>query len=176
MDAKDFDIFAMQQGTTFPEDSVKVYYDSATAYEIAQLDKQLNSPARYGDDFDEEAVIAKRRELKDKLDRSCVTIHMRGVPERKIQELRTEMDSKFGEGVFPPERNELFVQGLVALHLQKAVNFDGAEQDLSKANPEEVAVWFMGLPSESQTRLIDLTQKLSVDSRYFEQAEINSDF
>ncbi len=172
-----FDIFAMAEGTTYPEDSVVIYTDSEAAYKIAKLDEKLNSSFKYSlDQSQQKELEQERAEIKKQFDKSKITVYMRGLPERKVQQIRKEQDAKYGENIFPEARKEEWQNRLIQAHLQKAVNYKGEEQDLQNQDVDKIAVWYLQLPRESQHRLDQLVADLTLKSNYFENAEITSDF
>lgn len=172
-----FDIFAMAEGTTYPEDSVDIYTDNDAAYQIAKLDEKINNAYRYSLTAEEQNKLeTDRANLKAKLDETRVTVHMQGLPERKLNQIRKEQDAKYGEDLFPDARKEEWQNRLIQAHLRKAVNAKGEEQDLKDQDVDKVAVWYMQLPKESQNRLDRLVMDLTLKAGYFENAEITTDF
>lgn len=182
MKAKEFNIFDMVSGASYPKDSVTIYFDLASAYEITQIDRKIDSPARFG--FDDETLASmeeKRKELRKKMAESAVTVEMRGVPDFKVQALRKKLNKEFGldelvSGDIPPEFLHKWQVSLLQLSLVKATSADGQEQDLQDQDYDIIDTWFAGLPVESQKRLDDLVARLSLATDYFEKAEVTTDF
>lgn len=177
MKASEFDIFEMNKGIIYPEDHVTVYTDMSTAYEIDKLDKVLNSPLKYTVE-DPAKLEEERKELVEKLKSTSIVVHLQGLPDRVVSDIRTKLDAEFGEDVYPPARLRKWAVWLVAKSLRKAVFTDGTEQDLSKYadDYDKIDTWFHSLPKESQSRIDDMVAGLSLKSNYFENAEITSDF
>lgn len=181
MKAKDFDIFEMAQGTTYPKDSVAIYFDQETAYNISQLDERLNSSEKYSLDEKEINKLEKERaELLEKLNESRVYIHAQGVPTTKTQELYKEMDEKYGSDkdnakVTVAKAKETFTT-LALLHLKKAVFSDGTEQDISNWDFDKMQAWLDNIPRENNERIDQLILKLLFMGKNFENIEVNSDF
>lgn len=177
MKASEFNIFDMSKGVNYPEDHVTVYTDVATAYEIDKIDKILNSPLKYNVE-DPEALEKDRDKLLEKLKGTSFEVHLQGLPDRVVSDLREELDAEFGSGVNPPARLRKFQVWLIAKSLRKAVFTDGTEQDLSEyaEDYDKVDMWFHSLPAEAQKRIDDMVYNLSLTTNYFENAEITSDF
>ena len=181
MKAKDFDIFDMASGTIYPTDSVTIYFDVASAYEINQLDRKIDSPLRY--EFDDQTLASmeeKREELRKKLAESAVTVEMQGIPDFEVQGLRKKLNKEFDveriDSDLPAEYLHKWQVGLLQKSLRKAVSADGQEQVLSDMDFDRVDTWFAGLPAESKKRLDDLVVRLSIATDYFENAEVTTDF
>lgn len=180
-DAKTFDFYATASGATTPEDTVDVYTDAATAYEISQLEKKINSPWRYQDPSESKEENASRvadaekelSELREILKKNKVVFHLKGLlsPAREKIEKRVAAD-------FPDDQNGYNLRldsELVAASIVKIVNSEGAE-DTSTWDGDRAEQMIHSIPLESRMRILQKTIDLTLRTNYFESAELNADF
>jgi len=128
----------VSERTTAPTDSVAVYLDYETAYEMDRLRKEWDlgekGPRGIADE-DENTLVERLKELQEKVKGNTLTIHMRAVngPERGVIGKRVQKDIKVNKNMSDEEKQEaalkredrVLVEWLAAA-ITKIVRPDGA--------------------------------------------------
>ena len=132
----DFNMLAFAQGKSRAESKVTLYFDEAAARRAEDATAFTDpapgeKPERYV--ADQEAFDAARAAIKA----SAVTIHLKGLDEGRVDELREEHGVKAGaEGtsVFSLDegRNEEYLIAVLAEAFDKAVNAEGVEDSSAR--------------------------------------------
>jgi hypothetical protein len=168
---KVFDITEYAKGRLAPQDTVTAYLDIESAYALNTLNDLLgNTPA--GKEFD--ALEAQAKELSDKILKSKVVFHMRGVNQDIIEKVTTDANEKFPavqnafgvEQEQSPEWVKEWTCALIAANLIKVVNADG-EEDERVFTAEDTKTMRSYLPREVWDLLVEKMQQLSLANAYF---------
>lgn len=191
-----FKILDVISNRGYPEQTVTVYMDEATAYEAAlvkeeleQIDTKKSTPEI---DAKREELTEKQEELVEKLASSAFIFHLRGVSEGKRDEIYKQAKKKYPieyETPFDlsvlagqktervekesPERDALFTELLWAETIQKIVDPDGNEQ--VGVTYSEVKQLRQLLPLAASAAINSTVEKLRVSSAIF-MAQVNEDF
>ncbi len=162
-----FQLADVIKGRGFPEKSVDVYLDANSAFELEQLNLEMNDetdPAKY------EVLQEKASELKKKIVDSRLTFHMRGVSQHSVEYVTEEADKLYpdlSEGVENPEWIRYYLAALVAKNIYKVTDAEGNE-DETKFTAEEILELRGALPIDAWSTLVDTMQKLTLASSYFD--------
>lgn len=155
------------KGRAFPETSVDVYVDAASAYEFAKVKDQAESMEAGTPEHD--AALVQMEELSSKIKESRLTFYMRGVGQGKVEEITKEADKLYPqlEGKEDPEWVKYYLCALIASNIAKIADQNGNEDD-SAFSVEDVMSLRDVMPIDSWEVLIDTMQKLTLASSYFD--------
>ena len=155
------------KGRAFPEASVDVYIDAASAFEFAKLKKHAESIEAATPEHDE--ALVKMEELSEKIKESTVTFHMRGVGQGKVEEISDKAQELYPqvEGKEDPAWIKYYLCALIASNIVKVTDKEGNE-DSSEFTVEDVMQLRDSMPIDSWEILIDTMQKLTLASSYFD--------
>lgn len=171
-----FDIFEYSAGVTHPEDTVDIYMDNATAYNIRKLDQKLNSSHKFQlSDAEIKKLEREAKALRKKLNESKVTVTLRGVPIEKRHKIQKEIDEEFGAKTESTAKSRKLDAMMFAAHYQKAVNAAG-EEDKTVWDVDKAEQFLQTIPEEAHQRLINMIVDLSYRSDNFEQVETSASF
>lgn len=155
------------KGRAFPETSVDVYIDAASAYEFAELKDEAakleaNSP-------EHDAALLKMEELSNKIKDSRLTFYMRGVGQGTVEEITKKADELHPQqdGKDNTEWVKYYLCALIAANITKVTDQDGNE-DTSTFTVKDVIELRDVMPIDSWELLIDTMQKLTLASSYFD--------
>lgn len=155
------------KGRAFPESSVDVYIDAASAFEFAEVKEaaeklEANSP-------EHDAALLKMEELSAKIKDSRITFYMRGVGQGKVEEITKKADELYpqSENGDNPEWIKYYLCALVAANITKVADQEGNE-DSSEFTVDDVIQLRDVMPIDSWELLIDTMQKLTLASSYFD--------
>ena len=167
-----FNITDFAKGRAYPQDTVTVYVDVDSAYELSKINEQIADAG-----LDETEKIAsleeKAKELADKIVKSRLIFHMRGVNQEIIENITKKCNE-----VFPPQKNaygqeesstewmQEWTCSLVAANIVKIENADG-EFDERVFSSKDVNEFRKYLPREVWELIVDKMQKLTLASAYF---------
>lgn len=155
------------KGRGFPEKSVDIYLDAASAYELEELNALMNNVT---DPEELDKLNLKAQELKKKIVDSRLTFHMRGVSQHSVEYVTEEADKLYpdlAEGVEDPAWIRHYLAALVAKNIYKVTDAEGNE-DESKFTTEEILELRGALPIDAWTGLVETMQKLTLASSYFD--------
>jgi len=177
-----FDFSAyLADNATVPDDSVVVYLDAKTAYEIERLKQEHDEWQRDpgARSITEMAEVDERlEELQEKVKASAVTFHLRalGGPERQVLQERVRKDYSLPKNATEDERESIDAQryeatlnAWVGAAIVKIVRPDGAE-DHSKFDRERVADLRNVLHASEWTKLVRLLNELSFNESLIDRA------
>jgi hypothetical protein len=153
-----FNLADVIKGRGFPEDSVTVYVDTESAYELSRINEEL---ILIEDPAESAPLEAKIKELSEKILASKLIFHMRGIDQKQVELIEKQTRKEEGD-----EWLLDYFAGLVAANIVKVENATG-EVDERPFTTQEVAELRWGLPSESWEILIGTMQKLTLASGYF---------
>ena len=173
-----FNIFEMAAGRTYPEIPVRLYMDRDAVYQMSLLEKRI------GHEFNKEKVAAlekEQSELRERAKASSVIVTMRGVPNKRLNDLRTETESKFGPDDASMDadtqrlKSEHFMNSIIAAEIVKIEDNEG-NTDETTWDADKVAELLLLLSPEDSNLLAKTANELSYKSDYYENVEVSSDF
>lgn len=156
-----FNLADVIKGRGFPEDKVEIYVDVESAYALSKLNDEL---IHIENPEDSAPLEAKAKELSDKILKSKLVFHMRGIDQKQIEliEKQVKADNAGEEEEWILD----YFAALVAANIVKVEDADG-NIDERPFTTKEVVELRWALPSESWEKLIGTMQKLTLASGYF---------
>ncbi len=147
----------------YPEDSVDVYLDSESAYNLSKLNNELISTV----DPEKLSILEpKVEELKTKILQSKLTFKMRGIDQKQIELLETQCK----EANKDSKEEELwmvdYMCALVASNVISVEDFEG-NVDNSVFTLEDAKTWRETMPAEAWSAIMTTMQKLTLAVGYF---------
>lgn len=140
---KTLDLGAVLAGVAYPKDTVEVWLDEATAYEISKADKAIKRAELMGDAELVEKLEEQREKLVELGASSRLVFHLTGVSRRVKEDILSKTDEKFKPeysimGTRMPNRqaDEYHANLRWAVHVEKFVASDGSE--LVAPGPESI--------------------------------------
>lgn len=157
------------KGRAFPQKEVTVYTDSAAAFELVQLEDEMN---RIGssDQKKYDELEAQAQELAKKVQESALVFTMRGVGQGVVEQVTQVADATYKGGKNQSEMTDewfrFYVTSLVAKNIVKVV--DGAGNvDEREFTYEDILEVRNNLPAESWGLLVATMQQLTLASGFF---------
>ncbi len=177
-----FDLSAYLADTaTVPDDSVDVYLDAKTAYEIERLKQEHDEWQRDpgARSITEMAEVDERLEaLQEKVKASALTFHLRalGAPERQVLQEKVRRDFPLPKNAdedtretIDSQRYEATLNAWVGAAITKVVRPDGAENH-DKFDREKVADLRNLLHVSEWSKLVRLLNELSFNETLIDRA------
>lgn len=167
-----FDILDHIAGRTFPDDTVPVYFDEKSAREIEKLEAAANLEK----DGEKVAEYEKQIEgLKEQVEKTALTFHMQGFPEKVKDALLKDTNAKFPDAKGDDEeRNEYMNVEAIRLATVKITNAKGEEAKLPDF--DQMQAIYTALPTSQKNLLVQKVTELSYQSTEFELSTVNPDF
>ena len=157
------------KGRAFPEKSVDVYLDANSAMELEAINEELNYLSGLDDLTEYNKLEAIAQELAEKIKKSKLTFHMRGVGQAEVEaavKAADELHPDSNEEQDNPEWVKYYLSRLIAANIVKVTDADGNEDD-SKFTVEEMMELRGVIPIDSWAVLVDTMQKLTLATSYF---------
>lgn len=156
-----FNLADVIKGRGFPEDTVDIYLDAESAYELTKLNQEIIDGLE--GEYAEEAE-AKAGELAKKILASRLTFHMRGISQGLVEAI--EKKSRVNKS---DDQESFIIEYFSRLIAATIVKVEDAEGNIDNRNftLEDVEALRDSLPSESWEMLVAATQKLTLASGYF---------
>lgn len=155
------------KGRAFPEKSVDVYIDAASAYELSELLERQKALDPSNPEYEE--LTARAEELSKTILDSKITFHMRGVGQGVVERVTKEANELYPTE--SPVNNEAwskyYVSALISENIVKVTDAEG-NVDESKFTLEDVLELRDIIPIDAWEVLIDTMQKLTLASSYFD--------
>lgn len=133
LNATTFDVAEMFLGITYPTTSVPFYTNPGIAYEFTQLEADLHTAIRKGDEAAEKAVEAKKEELAKKAEDFRYEFHLRGQSRDnrqaihlKVREAHPAEHDFLGRDVPNAAADDMYANLTWSLFIEKVVRPDGA--------------------------------------------------
>lgn len=156
-----FNLAEVIKGRGYPEDSVTVYLDVASAYELSKLNDQLVNTVNGADTSEIEAKI---KELETSILASKLVFHMRGIDQKQVEaiELKTRKENS-------EETDEWVIDYMCALVAANIVSVENAngEKEERLFTLEDVTELRGVLSGEAWDSIIATMQKLTLATGYF---------
>ena len=132
-DFKTFDVADMFSGIAYPTEVVPFYTDSKIAYEFNKLSKEAADAVVRKDEKAGAEIVARQEALVKKAEANRYEIHLRGQSRENRQAVLDAVRAEFpvekdflGRETIDPEADEVYVNRIWALHIEKIVRPDGA--------------------------------------------------
>jgi len=157
------------KGRAFPEKSVDVYLDANSAMELEAINEELKYLSGLDDLTEYDKLDAIAQELAEKIKKSKLTFHMRGVGQAEVEaavKAADELHPDASEEQDNPEWVKYYLSRLIAANIIKVTDADGNE-DNSKFTTEEIMELRGVIPIDSWAVLVDTMQKLTLATSYF---------
>jgi len=163
-----FNLSEVIKGRGFPTKDVTIYLDAESAFELAQLDQEMNDflDADYRAELD-----AKAQELAAKIRKSALTFTMRGVSQKIVDKVMADANEKHprdDDNGNNPEWVKFYVSSLVAQNIIRVTDAEG-NVDEHLFTVEEIYSLREEITRDAWDVLADTMQKLTLASGYFEQ-------
>jgi hypothetical protein len=158
------------KGRAFPEKSVDVYLDAASAMKLEELNVELQYLADVNNVEEYEKLNKQAQALRDEILESKLTFHMRGVGQSKVEEITetaNKMHPRTEETSDDPAWVRYYLSALVASNIVKVTDAEGNE-DTSEFTPDDLIELRGIMPVDSWEVLIETMQKLTLATSYFD--------
>jgi hypothetical protein len=163
-----FNLSEVIKGRGFPTKDVTIYLDAEAAFELAQIDEEMNG---YLEPEHQKELEAKTKTLADKILNSALTFTMRGVSQKIVDKVMAEANEKHPRDDANgnnPEWVKFYVSSLVAQNIIRVTDAEG-NVDEHLFTVEEMYSLREELTRDAWDVLADTMQKLTLASGYFEQ-------
>lgn len=158
----DFDLRDVLASRKYPTAKVKVWVDEEGFFELAALEQKIANTL----DADEVSRLdAQAQKLKDELNASALTVHLRGTSRRAREDMQTEALTLFPikrdvmgreESLQQVERGRLLTELYFAAHITAVENAAGARQDWAPDSlGRELARAFLSEMPDYSVALVD---------------------
>lgn len=145
-----------------PTDTVEVYLDAESAYELTKINDQLvlEMDPENTKPLEEKAAI-----LAQKIKDSRVVFNMRGVDQEVVEKAEASVRAKYADDETDDWWRE-YICALVALNIVSVENANGDIDDHIFTTEEVVGIRNT-IPTESWNKIISTMQKLTLATGYF---------
>jgi hypothetical protein len=157
------------KGRAFPEKSVDVYLDANSAMELEAVNQELQYLSGLDDPTEYNKLDEVAQELAERIKKSKLTFHMRGVGQAEVEaavKAADELHPDANEEQDNPEWVKYYLSRLIAANIVKVTDADGNEDD-SKFTVEEMMELRGVIPIDSWAVLVETMQKLTLATSYF---------
>ena len=157
-----FNLGEFVKGRGYPQDTVEVYVDVESAYELSKLNDTL---VRTTDEAELEKLEAKAKELSDKILESKLTFKMRGIDQKQVERIEEASRKKF-----PDEEDVSWVLDYMSeLIAANIISVEDAKGNVDERvfTGEDVENLRSYLNSESWEKIVSTMQKLTLATGYF---------
>jgi len=161
-----FNLAEVIKGRGYPSKDVTVYTDAEAAFELVEIEDQMNELT----EVDEE-LQAKADELAERVQKSKLTFHMRGVGQGEVERISDKADQLYKkpdlkEEDYSSDWFKYYITSLVASNIVRVTDADG-NVDESHFEYEDMLTVRNNLPGDSWGLLVTTMQKLTLASGYF---------
>ena len=156
-----FNLGEFVKGRGYPQDTVEIYVDVESAYELSKLNDTL---VQTTDESELTKLEAKAKELSDKIMESKLTFKMRGVDQKQVEAIEESSRKKYTE-----DDNAWVIDymcELVASNIVSVTDAKGSvdERVFTGKDVEDLRGY---LSSEAWEKLMSTMQKLTLATGYF---------
>jgi hypothetical protein len=156
-----FNLGEFVKGRGYPQDSVEVYVDVESAYELSKLNEKL---IRATDKEESEKLEAEAKVFSDKILESKLTFKMRGIDQRQVEKIEQDSKAKFEQN----DDNWIidYMCELVASNIISVTDASGKvdERIFTGQDVEDLRSY---LSSEAWEKIVATMQKLTLATGYF---------
>jgi hypothetical protein len=160
-----FNLGNFVKGRGYPQDTVEVYVDVESAYELSKLNEKL---IKATDKAESEKLEAKAKKLSDKILESKLTFKMRGIDQRQVETIEESSRKKFQNNEETEDAAWVidYMCELVASNIISVTDAFGKidERIFTGADVEDLRGY---LSSEAWEKLMSTMQKLTLATGYF---------
>jgi hypothetical protein len=149
---------------------VDIYLDSSAAFELDEMNRELQELINMGKLEEHDKLKEKADKLVEKIKASKLTFHMRGVGQdlvEKITKQADELHPRSEETSENPDWIKFYLAALIASNIVKVTDAEGNEDD-TKYTAEDILEIRGIIPIDSWEVLIDTMQKLTLAGAYFD--------
>lgn len=177
-----FNVLDAAKGRSYPTDKVTLYTDFKAEYEVRKVEARI---AELADKNATKAVVKERNELESKreacleaIKASALTFHLRGIAPGVHEAIYKEADAHLAdenntEITDEDSRNKFANDAVIAAHIVKVVNAEGAED--TEWSTEKVSALHEVLPDGELIKLLAKVSELSFQAAAFDQV-VGPDF
>lgn len=156
-----FNLGEFVKGRGYPQDTVEIYVDVESAYELSKLNEKL---IKATETEESEKLEAEAKVLSDKILASKLTFNMRGIDQKHVEQIEVESKKKFEEN----DDNWIvdYMCELVAANIVSVTDAQGKvdERIFTGQDVEELRSY---LSSEAWDKVVGTMQKLTLATGYF---------
>lgn len=156
-----FNLGEFVKGRGYPQDTVEVYVDVESAYELSKLNEKL---IKVTDKEESEKLEAEAKVLSDKILASKLIFNMRGIDQKHVENIETESKKKFDK----EDDNWIldYMCELVAANIVSVTDAEGKvdERIFTGEDAENLRSY---LSSEAWEKIVATMQKLTLATGYF---------
>lgn len=156
-----FNLGEFVKGRGYPQDTVEVYVDVESAYELSKLNEKLINAT---DTEESEKLEAEAKVLSDKILASKLTFNMRGIDQKHVENIEVESKKKFAE-----DDSDWVIDYMCELVAANIVSVTDAEGKIDERifTGEDVEELRSYLSSEAWDKIVGTMQKLTLATGYF---------
>ena len=164
-----FNLAEVIKGRGYPTKDVTVYTDAESAFELIEIEDQMNQMTEASEEYKE--LEAKANELAELVQKSKLTFHMRGVGQGEVERITDKADQLYKKPKSEDEEYgsdwfKFYVTSLVASNVVRVTDADG-NVDESHYEYEDMLTVRNNLPGDSWGLLVSTMQKLTLATGYF---------
>lgn len=166
---KVFNLADAIKGRALPQKNVTIFLDEDSAMSLVEINNLMNQTT----DAEQLAKLeAESAVLKEKINKSALTVSMRGVNQKTIEEVSDMCDAKHktqdGEGTSNINWMVDYIVTLVAKNIISITTSDG-ETDEGPFDFDKIDEIRGFIPTAEWNKLVETMQKLTLAGGYFEQ-------
>jgi hypothetical protein len=156
-----FNLGDFVKGRGYPQDSVEIYVDVESAYELSKLNEKLINVT---ETEESEKLEAEAKVLSDKILASKLTFKMRGIDQKQVEIIEDQSKGKFKEDDVAWVLD--YMCELVAANIVSVTDATGKvdERIFTGKDAEELRSY---LSSEAWEKIVSTMQKLTLATGYF---------
>ena len=164
-----FNLAEVIKGRGYPSKDVTVYTDAESAFELIEIEDQMNQMTEASEEYKE--LEARANELAELVQKSKLTFHMRGVGQGEVERITDKADQLYKKPKSEDEEYgsdwfKFYVTSLVASNVVRVTDADG-NVDESHYEYEDMLTVRNNLPGDSWGLLVSTMQKLTLATGYF---------
>lgn len=164
-----FNLAEVIKGRGYPSKDVTVYTDAEAAFELIEIEDQMIEMTEADDEY--KKLEARAEELAERVQKSKLTFHMRGIGQGEVERITEKADQLYKKPKTEDEEYgsdwfKFYVTSLVASNVVKVTDADG-NVDESHFEYEDMLTVRNNLPGDSWGLLVSTMQKLTLATGYF---------
>lgn len=169
---KKFNLVDAVRGKAYPEDSVRIFLDEEAAYELTQVNGQLEELARHKEPEKVQELYAsleaQAQELKERLIASSLKFTLRGQGGAVYDKIADETAKEFPDD----ERTRAIKENIriIAASTVSVENGEGAIDGNRTFTEEDIEPIYTILSPSERDRLLELMMALAFANTYFDKA------
>lgn len=161
-----FNLAEVIKGRGYPSKDVTVYTDAEAAFELIEIEDQMNQLTEVDKELE-----AKAEELAERVQKSQLVFHMRGVGQGEVERINDKADQLYKkpdlkEEDYSSDWFKYYITALVASNIVRVTDADG-NVDESHFEYDDLVEVRNNLPADSWGLLVSTMQKLTLASGYF---------